>query len=64
MHVVGRSSSRHMKGRQIALSLYLPPTKYWLLKSVSHRSGLPMQFLLRRALDEVLAEANRKAPLR
>jgi len=53
-----------MKGQQVVLSLYLPPRKYWLLKSISHRSGCSMQVLLRRALDEVLAEAHRNAPLR
>jgi hypothetical protein len=53
-----------MKGKQIPLTLYLPPRKYWLLKSVSHRSGYSMQMLLRRALDDVLAEANRAAPFR
>src|SRR5207245_368119 len=35
MHVRGRPSTRHMKGRQVAMTLYLPPQKYWLLKSVS-----------------------------
>jgi len=54
--VAGRSSSRHMKGKQIALTMYLPPRKYWLLKAVSRRAKVSMQFLLRRALDEVLAE--------
>jgi len=60
MHVPGRSSSRHMKGRQVALTMYLPPRKYWLLKSISHRSGHSMQILLRRALDDVLAQAHRQ----
>ena len=64
MFVKQRASSRCMKGKQIVLSLYLPPRKYWLLKSISHRSGYSMQVLLRRALDEVLAEAHRNAPLR
>jgi hypothetical protein len=59
MYVRGRKSSRHMKGKQVALSLYLPPGKYWLLKSISHRSGISMQQLLRRALDQVLAEGHR-----
>lgn len=57
MHVAGRSSNRHMKGRQVALSLYLPPRKYWLLKSISAKSGVSMQQLLRDALDQVLSEA-------
>jgi hypothetical protein len=59
MHVAGRSSNRHMKGRQVALSLYLPPRKYWLLKSISAKSGVSMQDLLRDALDQVLSEAYR-----
>ena len=64
MFVKQRASNRCMKGKQIPLTLYLPPRKYWLLKSVSHRSGYSMQVLLRRALDDVLAEANRAAPFR
>ncbi len=60
MHVPGRGSSRHMKGRQVALTMYLPPRKYWLLKSISHRSGFSMQILLRKALDDVLAQAHRQ----
>ena len=61
MHVAGRNSNRHMKGRQVALSLYLPPRKYWLLKSISSKSGVSMQHLLRDALDHVLAEAYRES---
>ena len=57
-----RDPIRHMKGKQIALSLYLPPRKYWLLKAISRRSGYSMQLLLRRALDEVLADAHRRGP--
>jgi hypothetical protein len=53
-----------MKGRQVAMTLYLPPQKYWLLKSVSHRTGTTMQLLLRRALDTVLADTHRTAPPR
>jgi hypothetical protein len=52
--VTGRSSSRHMKGKQIALTMYLPPRKYWLLKAVSRKTKVSMQFLLRRALDAAL----------
>ena len=59
MHVPDRQSTRHMKGRQIALTLYLPPNKYWLLKALSHKRNLSMQSLLRAALDEVLAETHR-----
>lgn len=59
MHVPGRESSRHMKGKQVALTLYLPPGKYWLLKAMSKRSGLSMQHLLRDALDQVLIDTHR-----
>jgi hypothetical protein len=56
-------STRHMKGKQVALTLYLPPRKYWLLKSISENSGLSMQHLLRGALDQVLvAEYNHSGP--
>jgi hypothetical protein len=64
MFVKHRPSTRHMKGKQVALTLYLPPRKYWLLKSVSQRSGYSMQVLLRRALDQALAEAHRAALFR
>jgi predicted DNA-binding protein len=59
MHVPGRQSPRHMKGRQVATTLYLPPQKYWLLKWLSRRKGVSMQALLREAVDEVLEEAHR-----
>lgn len=62
MHVPSRNSARHMKGRQVALTLYLPPGKYWLLKALSHKRNLSMQFLLRTALDQVLAETHRNTP--
>lgn len=51
-----RQSTRHMKGKQVALTLYLPPQKYWLLKSISETSGMSMQHLLRGALDQVLVQ--------
>jgi hypothetical protein len=50
-----------MKGKQVALTLYLPPGKYWLLKAVSKRNGVSMQHLLRTALDQVLVETHRAA---
>jgi hypothetical protein len=50
---------RHMKGQQIAMTMYLPPRKYWLLKALSKKSGFSMQSLLRRALDEVLKDQHR-----
>jgi hypothetical protein len=59
MYVAGRRSTRHMKGKQVAMTVYLPPKKYWLLKWVSDRRGLSMQDLLRQALDQVLEEAAR-----
>ena len=61
MHVKGRGSNRHMKGRQVALTLYLPPRKYWLLKAISAKSGVSMQHLLRGSLDVVLEQAYRAA---
>lgn len=64
MHVPGRNSSRHMKGRQVALTLYLPPNKYWLLKALSRKRNLSMQFLLRAALDQVLADTHRNISYR
>jgi len=64
MHVQGRNSSRHMKGKQVALTLYLPPGKYWLLKALSIKRNLSMQFLLRSALDQVLADTHRNGPYR
>lgn len=60
MHVKGRESSRHMKGRQVALTLYLPPQKYWLLKAASQKSGVTMQQLLRAAVDQVLSEQQQR----
>ncbi len=60
MHVPGRPSSRHMKGKQVALTLYLPPKKYWLLKAISQRSEVSMQHLLREALDQVLTDTYRR----
>lgn len=59
MYVPARASQRHMKGRQVPLTMYLPPEKYWLLKAASHRAGLSMQHLLRAALDQVLVRTHR-----
>jgi hypothetical protein len=59
MYVSGRQSTRHMKGKQVAMTLYLPPKKYWLLKWLSRRRQVSMQALLREAVDEVLADASR-----
>ena len=59
MHVQGRQTTRHMKGKQVPMTLYLPPKKYWLLKWLSQRTGLSMQALLRQAIDDVLNESTR-----
>ena len=59
MFVRGRASTRHMKGRQVPLTLYLPPKSYWLLKWLSDRKGVSMQLLLREALGRILDEAAR-----
>ena len=59
MYVRGRST-RHLKGKQVPLTLYLPPKKYWLLKWLSSRREISMQALLRQAVDAVLAEANER----
>ena len=55
-----RGSGRHLKGTQVPVTLYLAPRQYWLLKSLSARSGYSMQFLLRRALYDVLNEVNER----
>jgi hypothetical protein len=46
---------RYMKGKQIGMTLYLPPQKYWQLKVMSRKLNVPVQRLLRDAVDEVLA---------
>jgi hypothetical protein len=45
-----------MKGKQVALTMYLSPNKYWTLKAASKRNGCTMQHLLRSALDQVLID--------
>jgi hypothetical protein len=60
MGVRTRGSGRHLKGKQVPLTLYLAPRHYWLLKSLSARSGFSMQFLLRQALSDVLAQVNER----
>jgi len=54
------TSTRHLKGKQVPMTLYLAPRQYWLLKSLSARSGFSMQFLLRQALSDVLARVNER----
>ena len=56
----GKGTGRHLKGTQVPVTLYLAPRQYWLLKSLSARSGYSMQFLLRQALYDVLAEVNER----
>jgi hypothetical protein len=46
---------RYTKGKQISMSLYLAPRKYWALKVISKRRNETMQCLLRDAVDELLA---------
>jgi hypothetical protein len=60
MYVRNRGSSRHMKGKQIPLTLYLSPKKYWLLKWISNKSGFSMQHLMRVALEEVILRENER----
>jgi hypothetical protein len=52
---------RHMKGKQVAMSLYLPPQKYWLLKAASRQAGETMQSLARRAIYGYLSDLTRIA---
>jgi hypothetical protein len=59
MYVSGRKTTRHMKGKQVAMTLYLPPKKYWLLKWLSRQKETSMQSLVRQAVDQVLEEAAR-----
>jgi hypothetical protein len=59
MYVRGRGTTRHLKGKQVPITLYLPPRKYWLLKALSHHKGESMQALLRDAVDQVLTQAHR-----
>jgi predicted DNA-binding protein len=54
-----RGSYLTLKGKQYQISLYLAPEQYWLLRATSKRSGFSMQYLLRRALEDVLREARR-----
>ena len=57
MYVSGRQSTRHMKGKQVPVTLHLPPKQYWLLKWLSRQKGMSMQSPLRQSVDEVLEEA-------
>ena len=50
---------RSMKGKQVQVSLYLKPELYWLLRAAGKKSGFSMQYLLRRALEEVLKDTLR-----
>jgi predicted DNA-binding protein len=55
----GRGGYMTLKGKQMQISLYLPPEQYWFLRATSKRTGFSMQYLLRRALDNVLRDARR-----
>ena len=46
-----------LKGRQVQISLYLPPQQYWSLRAATRKTGLSIQVLLRRALERVVREA-------
>ena len=43
-----------MKGKQVPMTVYLPPKKYWLLKWLSRQKGVSMQVLVRQAIYDVL----------
>jgi predicted DNA-binding protein len=45
-----------MKGRQVITNVYLAPEVHAALKKLSGRTGIPMSFYLRQAVDRVLAE--------
>ncbi len=45
-----------LKGRQVQVSLYLPPMQYWALRAATKKTGLSIQHLVRRALDQVVME--------
>ena len=49
-----------LRGRQVAVTLYLPQRQYWVLKSASIGTGFSMQYLMRRALEQVLSDAFRQ----
>jgi predicted DNA-binding ribbon-helix-helix protein len=51
--------TRYMKGKQIPMTVYLEPKRYWLLKWLSRHKGLSMQALIRQIIDQVLDEAAR-----
>jgi predicted DNA-binding protein len=55
----GRGGYMTLKGKQMQISLYLPPEQYWFLRATSKRTGFSMQYLLRKALDNVLRDARR-----
>jgi len=48
---------RTLKGRQVQISVYLPPRQYWALRAATDKTGLSIQDLMRRALDQVVREA-------
>jgi hypothetical protein len=48
-----------LKGRQVQISLYLPPKQYWSLRAATTKTGLSIQALLRRALEQVVNDVRR-----
>lgn len=46
-----------LKGRQVQISVYLPPRQYWSLRAATTKTGLSIQDLMRRALEQVVREA-------
>jgi predicted DNA-binding protein len=45
-----------MKGKQIITNVYLDPEVYDALKELSAKTGAPMAFYIRKAVDRTLAE--------
>jgi predicted DNA-binding protein len=48
------------KGKQIITNLYLDPNAHAALKELSAKTGAPMAFYIRKAVDKVLAEHGMK----
>ncbi len=45
-----------VKGRQVHISVYLPVRQYSSLRAATKKTGLSIQQLIRRSLDQVLEE--------
>ena len=50
-----------LKGRQVQISLYLPPAQYWSLRAATKSTGLSIQDLLRPAVDQAVKQVRRAA---